>query len=673
MAAYPRESAFMPTIKCSQCGNEVEIAMMGSHICGGAPPLPSESSAPDLLGGAFASLKQTVWGFGSRAAPPSVDTSAANQSYSRPEQLTPASASTGSRTISPKTPTGRSGAGLSSDDDFAPVIADPTVPVQSGRPGGYGGFDTQPDEVEPTYGMSPNKTTQGAPNLLRRMNTIAPGPFEMSRRAGSKNAFAPNTERAMDATPGYNDTPAGNDYGMDSSATGFYPPSNSGSVAPPRVPRKNGYGGFGPPQRDGVDEFEPEPLNSTKRSETFPKLGQRSLNDVPVRPPSAPGSRKDSRRRPTNEALERPVFTREREDRPSFALRDESRPPPPRKSLIRPQTAGRNGPSINLAAEFGVGNPYHTPSVSQSSSDSGYSKTSQQSLASSNTSPARSQGSVRKPSDTSNLDALMDDLQSSMSAMTPKELPPSSLEQQAQPFGDRRARPDDFSVGPAVQTQRAPRPRSPLAPTAPVSSLDRVDPAIQGGRSRSPARRPEHSRQPSVGRSRGNCKACKLAITGKSISSADGRLTGRYHKACFVCTTCARPFSSSTFYVLDDQPYDAECYHRLNGSCCGTCGVGIEGQYLEDESACKHHPNCFRCGDCGQVLRDGYFEVNGKAYCERDAWRRTQQSFVPPGRSGRGGLRPPPNGRPGLPSGNRLGPPGVRPRMEKRMTRLGMM
>lgn len=26
----------MPTIKCSACGNEVEISMMGEHICGGA-------------------------------------------------------------------------------------------------------------------------------------------------------------------------------------------------------------------------------------------------------------------------------------------------------------------------------------------------------------------------------------------------------------------------------------------------------------------------------------------------------------------------------------------------------------------------------------------------------------------------------------------------------------
>lgn len=39
------------------------------------PPLPTQSEG---LTGAFASLKQTVWGFGSKAAPPTVDTSAAS-------------------------------------------------------------------------------------------------------------------------------------------------------------------------------------------------------------------------------------------------------------------------------------------------------------------------------------------------------------------------------------------------------------------------------------------------------------------------------------------------------------------------------------------------------------------------------------------------------------------
>jgi hypothetical protein len=33
MAGIPREPSFMPTIKCSSCGCEVEISLMGEHIC----------------------------------------------------------------------------------------------------------------------------------------------------------------------------------------------------------------------------------------------------------------------------------------------------------------------------------------------------------------------------------------------------------------------------------------------------------------------------------------------------------------------------------------------------------------------------------------------------------------------------------------------------------------
>jgi hypothetical protein len=118
---------------------------------------------------------------------------------------------------------------------------------------------------------------------------------------------------------------------------------------------------------------------------------------------------------------------------------------------------------------------------------------------------------------------------------------------------------------------------------------------------------------------------------------------------------------------------------------------------------------CFRCGDCGMVLREGYFDVNGQAYCERDALRRVQPSapaappMAPPVQASgyqvpvaprkqsfpKVGLPSGPmsqrsNGslsRPfGMPSGNRLAPGQALgrgglglPRMEKRMTRLGMM
>lgn len=710
--------------------------MMGEHLCGPAVKATEPTPPPaggGYLGGALASVTN-AFGFGSRAPPPTVDTAAANQAFTKPDQLTPVSTSTGSRTFSPKTPTGRSGTGPNGDDYFTPAIAADS-PSQGGRAGGYGGFgDSQQYEAESVYSSSPNKQLSNPPSLLQRMNSIAPGPFEMNRRPGAKNAFASRNDRAntLEDDMGYS--------------------SSNGNVARPRAPRKNGYGGFGAPRRDGEDdeeEPEPRPLGSNQRAGTFPRE-TRNKYDGPTRTPSAPGSRLSDRgKRRTNdydEYNERPVMTQDGQPGLSFGMRDTSRPPPPHKNLGQALPTGQNGSvTVNLADEFGAANPYHSPSVSQSSSNSGYSDMSRPSQPSSNTSPARSMSSRRQPSDTSNIDTLMDDLQSSMSRMSSEakpnasRKPPPVEKDDAVTSNNVRGRPQDsgfntsvqdgrappsatvsdqaaqgqarprrrppppdilqFNRGALAPADRAPRQRSPLAapsefnsfssrndappqtqpdrqPRYPTASEDRYssssgsgrrDPSVQ--RDAAPSR--THGRQPSMGRSRGNCKACGELITGKSISSADGRLTGRYHKACFVCTTCSEPFSSSTFYVLNDQPYCERHYHKLNGSLCGMCNNGIEGQYLEDESMQKYHVGCFRCGDCGEVLREGYFEVNGKAFCERDAWKRVIQ---PPAAQPRGYGVPKSGRQPGgYPGDRRLAPPNARPRMEKRMTRLGMM
>ncbi|OTB01423.1 hypothetical protein M426DRAFT_75173 [Hypoxylon sp. CI-4A] len=749
MAETSRQSAFMPTIKCSNCGNQVEISMMGEHVCGSAPaPAEPAAAAPqtsDLLGGALSSLKVNVFDkFSSRNAPPAVDTSAASKlitnhqditptnmakdrAFAKQDQLTPVSASTGSLAISPKTPTSRRpSAGLGGDEYFAPAIAG-----SPRRPSAYGGFrDSESYEGDSTYGTSPNKST----NFLTRMNSIAPGPFEMKKRPGAKNSFARSNSRD-NLSPVTNEDSLHVGYTLERPGTsGSTSSKNSSNLAPPRAPRSNGYEGFGRPRRDGED-FEPNPLNPGKRSETFPEKLLKANNeefDSPARAPSAPGPRPDRlQRSATDNTGEKITMTSQRFQRPSFGAQEGLRPPP-RLSSIHPPADGRK-PSINLDEEFGAANPYHSPSVSQSSSNSGYSHMSQPSQASSSTSPARSVESrrePRRPSDMSNFDALMDDLQSSMDAMQPKARPQSprsprspkdrSMAEKNTELpkrSEKRPIPEGLQLQPPSAGGRDAGLDSPMkSPPAPNPSLDRQDPAVQSGLNQSPPTRPSHNRQPS--RSRGNCKACKKLITGKSISSADGRLTGRYHKACFVCTTCQEPFSSATFYVLNDKPYCEQHYHKLNGSLCGSCNKGIEGQYLEDESSKKYHPGCFRCGDCGVVLRDGYFDVDGKAYCERDAWRRMQRAIqmqrqqqpppnmqmypprrpsaqgpppprgypVGPGQMGpKGPVGPSPLNRPfGLPNGNRLAPgqalgrgglqpmPSM-PRMEKRMTRLGMM
>ncbi|KAI5290194.1 hypothetical protein KEM54_002236, partial [Ascosphaera aggregata] len=157
-------------------------------------------------------------------------------------------------------------------------------------------------------------------------------------------------------------------------------------------------------------------------------------------------------------------------------------------------------------------------------------------------------------------------------------------------------------------------------------------------------------------RVRSRCRGCNEFIVGKSVSSADGRLTGRWHRKCFRCATCREPFATGDFYVHGNEPYCAQHYHELNGSLCAACNKGIEGIYLEtegikDEKSSwgandnprsqnsqsldasrhstsspqenqpkkKYHPECFKCATCQVVLRGDYFEWNGLPYCERDS------------------------------------------------------
>jgi LIM domain len=91
------------------------------------------------------------------------------------------------------------------------------------------------------------------------------------------------------------------------------------------------------------------------------------------------------------------------------------------------------------------------------------------------------------------------------------------------------------------------------------------------------------------------CRACNEPIQGRSLASRDGKLTGRYHRRCFCCATCQKPFETTSFYVFQDRPYCKQHYHELNHSTCSTCGEGVEGQCLQLEDSTIRHPSCFTC------------------------------------------------------------------------------
>lgn len=219
-------------------------------------------------------------------------------------------------------------------------------------------------------------------------------------------------------------------------------------------------------------------------------------------------------------------------------------------------------------------------------------------------------------------------------------------------------------------------PDSPTDPAISQGSLsliadrwEKTQPEIESEKPPSPKPRPMQRsatapipRPPtrSATRSKGICKGCNETIIGKSISSSDGRLTGRYHRGCFVCFECHSPFQTADFYVLNNRPYCAQHYHERNGSLCSTCHFGIEGQYLETvernpgkPDRRRFHPHCLQCRTCRVLLNGDYFEWNGEVYCERDARRAAAAYYPPPP-----GRRRPTVGSSPLAQSRPFGPPG---------------
>lgn len=110
------------------------------------------------------------------------------------------------------------------------------------------------------------------------------------------------------------------------------------------------------------------------------------------------------------------------------------------------------------------------------------------------------------------------------------------------------------------------------------------------------------------------CRGCGRAVEKEAVSSADGKLKGKWHKHCFRChvsqsfvlccprslthaynKACDAPFPNNTFYVFDNAPYCRRDYHRMNGSLCRACDEPVEGRCAQTSEGWRYHPQCFTC------------------------------------------------------------------------------
>ncbi|KDR73623.1 hypothetical protein GALMADRAFT_212467 [Galerina marginata CBS 339.88] len=120
------------------------------------------------------------------------------------------------------------------------------------------------------------------------------------------------------------------------------------------------------------------------------------------------------------------------------------------------------------------------------------------------------------------------------------------------------------------------------------------------------------------------CRRCNLPIERQAVSSSDGQLKGKYHKECFNCHICHKPFPDKSFYVYDGKPLCAYHYHEANDSLCAAarCGQPIEGPCAVSHTGDRYHPEHMTCEHEGAGCKtrlDEYWEVDGRMLCERHA------------------------------------------------------
>ncbi|KAL8984778.1 MAG: hypothetical protein Q9205_001350 [Flavoplaca limonia] len=520
---------------------------------------------------------------------------------------------------------------------------------------------------------APPSPKRNASSVLQRMNSIAPGPFDMNDMGNEQPSSHQRTATATStkdivrsSTSSHGST---HSRQASASATTRLRKLSLSSIAggpgsmihremadSPTLPSMPALANdlSRSPERVQADEpaHSVEALSQTGRSQTYPLQGQSEVRSVARKPvatrrPSEPAA--VAAMKPLHEIGSTSSFKSSK----SLKIRKAPTDGSAIDTALPSQETGlghaSRKPNVVRAREFGTMNPYHTPTESNSSNESSGSDS--RSISSRSTppmsgSPQRGKG---RPSHGGQIDHLLQEFRFGTEQVPVIQEPspsrrvaPTSFSRPMYPRPVDSSQPSDTPANLDFDSPTDPAifPRRPT-PTQTPSDFNLPIVPLQNGNLRlSPAPPPPPPavpvspvRKPTTA-NKGKCRGCNVLIKGKSVSSADGRLTGRYHRSCFVCKTCREPFQTADFYVHDNHPFCARHYHELNHSLCKTCDKGIEGQYLETELKQKFHPYCFSCQECHRILRDDYFEVNGKTYCEQHAFGAAQQqtSLLGPGR-----------------------------------------
>jgi hypothetical protein len=776
MADAQSMASILPSIRCSDCGVDVELSMMGEHVCS----KQSERKVPCLGLGPRINTGTTVapfpqFGIAPKSSPePAFDRPFASKTARAPppprlqtnvigtqrmsghspmetdnptgrplvppNELTPASSSRGSNGISPiSTSSGRSPFRAPSRGMTMPSRARPPSPELSNLDCAFPPFPTKVSRsntpvsdsrsqssdnessyvrahAEPYNAPLPRRGSTSSSGTRKRSKTVGRGPDITQPPSTAGSGRRPSFGN-VGARPGFKNAPPLPSPLSGVASGGTQPPPIEKELTPSSADRPTNTS-----PRDGKNPFQ-FPFGSPKNKFVDADLNAEEGQRVRQRVPNGNTSKKEEAEISTTEnhgkipldaakPTQQSLNATPRIDGPSYRTK---RPPPIANTWVKELEVGgttspqnpRVSPSRSQTFPLPTGN--NTAAERRPSEPSVMSQSSWPLVAVTDATPEKppaqapmpstisfSERPHHSPSDSASSYATLNSVAQSTSSRSSHPL--QEIEPEKTPATDSR-----HGEHEAYEAETLTPPKPPLldhevdSPTDPAFQNGRLTPVERLGLHHTqttpelpaqtpiqPANNPEQDpkrrpmlRSKTTGSNKGQCRGCSKIIGAnqKSVSSADGRLTGRYHKECFACTTCHNAFATADFYVLRDQPYCAQHYHTLNGSLCGSCGHGIEGQYLEAtrseaKGIEKFHAKCFTCVMCRVVLKHDYFAHHGRFFCERDIHRVAGPSNRPP--NGRGpattGLGP--GGSSYLSPGNAM-PRGKFP--ERRSTKLMIM
>ncbi|XP_075266079.1 uncharacterized protein LOC142358563 isoform X2 [Convolutriloba macropyga] len=115
-----------------------------------------------------------------------------------------------------------------------------------------------------------------------------------------------------------------------------------------------------------------------------------------------------------------------------------------------------------------------------------------------------------------------------------------------------------------------------------------------------------------------SCGRCLEKLQpGQDLITSSGEI---FHKECFVCAACFRPFPDGVYYDFDNRKYCEEDFNLLFAPNCQACGDFVKGRVIKAMGGKSWHAECFVCSRCETPLADtGFHTVKSepdKPYCK---------------------------------------------------------